>query len=76
MSKRNFGEKIKLSSYEDMFGPDENETSASKEEKGEIREVPLSDLHTFKNHPFRVIDDENMEELGRASSVRIISGIS
>lgn len=63
MSKRNFGEKIKLSSYEDMFGPDENETSASKEEKGEIREVPLSELHTFKNHPFRVVDDENMEEL-------------
>ena len=50
MSKRNFGEKIKLSSYEDMFGPDENETIASKEEKGEIREVPLSELHTFKNH--------------------------
>ena len=63
MSKRNFGEKIKLSSYEDMFGPDENETSASKEEKGEIREVPLSELRTFKNHPFRVVDDENMEEL-------------
>lgn len=63
MSKRNFGEKIKLSSYEDMFGPDENETIESAEEKGEIREVLLSDLHTFKNHPFRVIDDENMEEL-------------
>ena len=63
MSKRNFGEKIKLSSYEDMFGPDEDETIVSAEEKGEIREVVLSDLHSFKNHPFRVIDDENMEEL-------------
>lgn len=25
-------------------------------------EIPLSDLHTFKNHPFRVVDDEKMEE--------------
>jgi ParB family chromosome partitioning protein len=27
-----------------------------------VTEVPLEDLHEFKNHPFRVIDDEKMEE--------------
>ena len=64
MSKR-FGEKIKLSSYDDMFG----DTVASAIEgmaadgKVQIVEMPLKDLHTFDNHPFRVIDDESMEEM-------------
>lgn len=26
-----------------------------------IQEIPLSDLHPFKNHPFRVVDDEAMQ---------------
>ncbi|MCR5598231.1 MAG: ParB/RepB/Spo0J family partition protein [Lachnospiraceae bacterium] len=33
-----------------------------------VSEVPLSDLHEFKNHPFRVADDEQMYEL--ADSIR------
>ena len=30
---------------------------------GQIVEVPLDELHTFKNHPSRVVDDESMEEM-------------
>lgn len=26
-----------------------------------VQEIPLSELHTFKNHPFRVVDDEAMQ---------------
>lgn len=26
-----------------------------------IQEIPLSELHPFKNHPFRVVDDEAMQ---------------
>ena len=26
-------------------------------------DLPIADLHTFENHPFRVIDDESMEEM-------------
>lgn len=64
MSKRNLGEKIKLTSYDDMFG-DDVITSSPVDQKieGQIVDVSLEELHTFANHPFRVIDDESMEEM-------------
>lgn len=59
MSKRGLGEKIKLSSYEEMFGTeDETAFEGVQGKEGQVVEIPLSDLHTFKNHPFRVVDDE------------------
>lgn len=61
MAKRNFGEKIKLSTYDEMFGTESIGHDDQKSE-GQIINVPLSELHTFENHPFRVLDDEKMEE--------------
>ncbi|MCR4746424.1 MAG: ParB/RepB/Spo0J family partition protein [Lachnospiraceae bacterium] len=53
------GANISLASYDDIFSTDENR----EKNKGEqIQEVPLSELHPFKNHPFKVIDDEAMEK--------------
>ena len=50
--------KIKLDSFDDLFG-----NSITQENLAEqIINVPLADLHTFKDHPFRVADDEKMEE--------------
>lgn len=50
--------KIKLNKFDDLFGAaTEQDTSAEK-----IINVPLAELHTFKDHPFRVVDDEKMEE--------------
>lgn len=50
--------KIKLNKFDDLFGTaTEQDTSAEK-----IINVPLAELHTFKDHPFRVVDDEKMEE--------------
>ena len=63
MSKRGIGEKIKLSSYEDMFGTEEENVSGALDSKGQIVDIPITELHTFKNHPFRVVDDEAMEEM-------------
>ena len=52
--KSKSAEKVKLNSFDDLFGIDEaGETVTS---------VPLSELHTFKGHPFRVLDDEKMQE--------------
>ena len=49
-------EKIKLTSYDDLFGTEE-------EESGErITMVPIHLFHPFKDHPFRVLDDEKMQE--------------
>ena len=44
MSKRNLSEKIKLQSYNDMFGEDENTEIVVQEQ---IKDVALSELHTF-----------------------------
>ncbi len=44
--------KIKINSFADLVGGDEKS----------IVEVPLEDLYTFKDHPFKVLDDEKMEE--------------
>lgn len=50
-------DKIVFTSYDDLFG--ENQ----KAEAGEsVVSLPLSGLHSFKNHPFHVIDDEKMQE--------------
>ena len=64
MSKRNLGEKIKLTSYDDMFGDDVLASSpVDLKQEGQIVDVPLEKLHTFENHPFRVMDDESMDEM-------------
>lgn len=56
--------KIKIDHFDDLFGG-AAEQGASGEQ---ILSVPLSDLYTFKDHPFRVTDDEKMEET--AESIR------
>lgn len=56
--------KIQLRSYDDLFGGGKQTSSDSDQ----VVEVPLTDLLPFKNHPFRVLDDEKMAEL--AESVR------
>ena len=53
--KSKSAQKIKLTSYDDLFGTDT--TNAEQ-----VTFVPISQLHSFKNHPFRVLDDEKMQE--------------
>lgn len=48
---------ISLSSYDDIFTTEESRTDKKLEK---VRNIPLSELHPFKNHPFRVVDDESM----------------
>ncbi len=48
--------KVRLSSFDDLFGGAENTAGE------QIIHAKLADLHTFKGHPFRVLDDEKMEE--------------
>ena len=61
MSKAGSASKIRLSSIDSLFGNTEtsNDIDVTKEQ---VIEVPLADLHEFKGHPFRVQDDEKMEE--------------
>lgn len=57
MSKAGSAAKIKLNSYEDLFGV--TQVSAGTER---VQEIPLSELHEFQGHPFKVLDDEKMQE--------------
>ena len=57
--------KVELASVDDLFSTEEGRQDAKLEK---IQEIPLSELHPFKNHPFKVKDDEAMMET--ADSVR------
>ncbi len=50
---------LNLTSYDDIFKTEESREDAQREK---IIEIPLKDLHPFKNHPFKVKDDESMLE--------------
>lgn len=51
-------DKVKFNSYNDLFGNEPIEHSA----EGKVIRLSLDILHPFKNHPFRVLDDEKMME--------------
>ena len=48
---------IKLASVYDLFSTEESRADESREK---IIEIPLTELHPFKDHPFKVIDNEAM----------------
>lgn len=50
------GRKPSLTSYDDIFS-----TEASRRQE-QIQRLALSELHPFKDHPFRVLDDDRMME--------------
>lgn len=58
MNKKGSAAKVKLNSFDDLFGSSEMQTAGAEQ----IINAPLAELHDFKNHPFRVVDDEKMEE--------------
>ena len=55
-SKERSASKVKINSFDDLFGGT-GDTSGEQ-----IIHAKLDDLYTFKGHPFRVLDDEKMEE--------------
>lgn len=56
--------KIKLESYGNLFGKSELPTlQRVVDDMEQVVEIPLAKLVTFANHPFKVIEDEKMDEL-------------
>ena len=74
MSKTGSAAKVKLNSFDDLFGTSEVPQTGLEQ----IINAPLQDLYEFKDHPFRVVDDEKMEET--VESIRqygvLVPGIS
>ena len=57
--------KVELASIDDLFSTEEGRADAQREK---VMEIPLSELHPFKDHPFKVKDDDAMMET--ADSIR------
>ena len=56
---------IKLTPVDDLFSSEESRADANRER---VVELPLAELHPFRNHPFKVLDDEKMADT--AQSIR------
>ena len=56
---------VKLASVDDLFSTEE---SRADDQRKKVVEIPLSELHPFKDHPFKVKDDEAM--MDTAESIR------
>ena len=56
---------IQMTSYDDLFAVEDSANSAGEK----IQEIALEELFPFKGHPFKVLDDEAMEEM--VESIRV-----
>ena len=64
-TKSRSASKVTLEKFDDLFG------GSAAQENGveQIINAPLAELYTFKDHPFRVEDDEKMEETTESSQI-------
>ena len=53
---------IQLSSYDDIFGDDASAGNSGAVNGDTVVDIPLDELHSFRNHPFKVRDDVDMEK--------------
>ena len=60
MAGRIYGSNIKLPSLDNLFSTEEERQDAKLEK---VQNIPLSELYPFKNHPFHVRDDEEMDKM-------------
>ena len=57
---RSNGHKIELTAYDDLFQTDESRAEAKL---SKIRDIPIAEIDDFPDHPFKVLLDEDMEQL-------------
>ena len=57
-NKTGSASKIKMENFDDLFGGNSVQETGAEQ----IINAPLADLYEFKDHPFKVLDDEKMEE--------------
>lgn len=50
---------IELKSVDDLFATEESRADAQREK---VQNIPLGELHPFRNHPFKVKDDAAMQD--------------
>lgn len=64
MSKlKSSAKNVQLTPVDDLFSSEETRTDANRER---VVELPLEELHSFRNHPFRVVDDDKMMDTAQS----------
>lgn len=58
MNKTGSATKVKLNSFDDLFGIEQTQSGIEQ-----VQEIALTELRGFKEHPFKVLDDEKMQEM-------------
>ena len=51
------GLNVALKGLDDLFSTEENR---QEEQREQVQQIPIDELHSFTNHPFKVLDDEAM----------------
>ena len=54
---------IRMRGIDDLISTEDERSDAQKEK---VMDIPLSELHSFKNHPFKVIDNDEMQDLAES----------
>lgn len=67
MAKQDSVSKVHLNSFDDLFETDESREDLKRER---LMEIPISLIHDFPDHPYKVKDDENMFELVESIKTR------
>ena len=52
------GLNVSLNSYDDIFSTEE---TRQEEQREQVQQIPIDELYPFKDHPFKVLDDEAMQ---------------
>ena len=68
MAKQDSVSKVHLSSFDDLFQTDESREDLKRER---LMEIPISLIHDFPDHPYKVKDDENMFELVESIKTKV-----
>lgn len=63
MSKARSASKISLTSFDQLFQPTDGREADSSGNQNQVTELPIEKLISFHNHPFKVLDDDKMQEL-------------
>lgn len=61
--RKSDADKRSLTSLDDLFGTETPNVDLTLDLREKVIEVPLTQLHSFNNHPFKVLDDFAMQEL-------------
>lgn len=71
MTKRKSDFNLPVYSLEDLFSTQAERDDAKLER---VKDIPLDELHPFKDHPFKILNNEEMERM--IESIRKVGTIT